>query len=31
MEYLFETMTKDVPSDLGAAPLAMADPKASKS
>ena len=27
MEYLFETMTKDVPSDLGAAPLAMADPK----
>ena len=27
MEYLFETMTKDVPSDLGAAPLATADPK----
>src|SRR5262245_51231407 len=27
MEYLFEKMTKDVPSDLGAAPLATADPK----
>ena len=27
MEYLFETMTKDVPSDLGAAPLATADSK----
>jgi acetolactate synthase-1/2/3 large subunit len=27
MEYLFETMTKDVPSDLGSAPLATADPQ----
>jgi thiamine pyrophosphate-dependent acetolactate synthase large subunit-like protein len=27
MEYLFENMTKDVPSDLGSAPLATADPK----
>lgn len=27
MEYLFATMAKDVPSDLGAAPLATADPK----
>ncbi|HEX2229380.1 MAG TPA: thiamine pyrophosphate-binding protein [Candidatus Binatia bacterium] len=27
MEYLFEEMTKDVPSDLGSAPLATADPK----
>jgi acetolactate synthase I/II/III large subunit len=27
MEYLFEKMTKDVPSDLGSAPLATADPK----
>jgi len=27
MEYLFENMTKDVPSDLGSSPLATADPK----
>ncbi|MGH7815770.1 MAG: thiamine pyrophosphate-binding protein, partial [Candidatus Binatia bacterium] len=27
MEYLFESMTKDVPSDLGSSPLATADPK----
>jgi acetolactate synthase-1/2/3 large subunit len=27
MEYLFEKMNKDVPSDLGSAPLATADPK----
>src|SRR3990167_1774843 len=27
MEHLFDTMTRDVPSDLGAAPLATADPK----
>jgi hypothetical protein len=27
MEYMFDTMTKDVPSDLGSAPLATADPK----
>ncbi len=27
MEHLFDTMTKDVPSYLGAAPLATADPK----
>jgi acetolactate synthase-1/2/3 large subunit len=27
MEYLFENMTKDVPSDLGSAPLATADLK----
>jgi acetolactate synthase I/II/III large subunit len=27
MEYLFEKMTKDVPSDLGSSPLATADPK----
>ena len=27
MEYLFENMTKDVPSELGSAPLATADPK----
>ena len=27
MEYLFEKMAKDVPSDLGSAPLATADPK----
>ncbi len=27
MEYLFENMTKDVPSDLGSSPLATADPQ----
>ena len=27
MEYLFENMTKDVASDLGSSPLAIADPK----
>ncbi len=27
MEYLFDSMTKDVPSDLGSSPLATADPK----
>jgi acetolactate synthase-1/2/3 large subunit len=27
MEYLFENMTKDVPSELGSSPLATADPK----
>jgi len=27
MEYLFEKMTKDVPSDLGFSPMATADPK----
>jgi thiamine pyrophosphate-dependent acetolactate synthase large subunit-like protein len=27
MEYMFDTMTKDVPSDLGSSPLATADPK----
>ncbi len=27
MEYMFDTMTKDVPSDLGSAPLATADPQ----
>jgi len=27
MEYLFENMTKDLPSELGSAPLATADPK----
>ena len=27
MEYMFDTMTKDVPSDLGSSPLATADPQ----
>ena len=27
MEYLFDKMTKDVPSDLGSSPVATADPK----
>ena len=27
MEYMFDNMTKDVPSDLGSSPLATADPQ----